>query len=205
MPGWGWVLIVIAVLVVVAIVVWRMLAKRRTDRLRDQFGPEYDWTVDQSENRREAESQLTAREKRREELQIRPLSPAACTRYQEQWTTIQAQFVDSPQAAVAGADTLIQDVMRERGYPVEDFDQRAEDVSVDHPQVVANYREGHRLAETSANGGGTTEDLRLAMRHYRALFSELLEPASDEPMAGERDVTTETPERADVRDRKAVR
>jgi hypothetical protein len=186
MPGWGWVLIVIVALAVVAVAVWRMLARRRTSKLQDQFGPEYDHALDQSENRREAESNLTAREKRREELDIRPLPVAVCERYDRQWVGIQAQFVDNPHAAVAGADSLIQDVMRDRGYPVEDFEQRAEDVSVDHPQVVQNYREGHRLAEATADGHGTTEDLRLAMRHYRALFTELLEPAADEPTAAER-------------------
>jgi hypothetical protein len=194
MPVWGWVLIAIAAVAIVAVIAWRATAKRRTNRLQEQFGPEYQRTVEGSKNRREAESQLTAREKRRQELDIRPLSPSARERYEEQWQTIQAQFVDSPQAAVAGADSLIQDVMRDRGYPVEDFDTRAEDVSVDHPQVVENYREGHRLAEQSANGRGSTEDLRQAMRHYRALFSELLVvdgndgDASDHPLA--RDTST---------------
>ncbi len=99
---------------------------------------------------------------------------------------MQAQFVDDPATAVAAADSLIQSVMVERGYPVEDFEQRAADVSVDHPHVVENYREGHRLAEASAEGRSSTEDLRQAMRHYRALFDELVEPAGDEPMARER-------------------
>jgi hypothetical protein len=174
MPVWGWVLIAIAAVAVIALIAWQSMSKRRTKRLQEQFGPEYERTIEGSKNRRDAESQLTAREKRREQLDVRPLSSAARERYEKQWETIQAQFVDSPQAAVAAADSLIQDVMRDRGYPVEDFDQRAEDVSVDHPQVVDNYREGHRLAEQSANGRGSTEDLRQAMRHYRALFSELL-------------------------------
>jgi hypothetical protein len=186
MPGWGWVLIAIVALAVVALAVRQVLARRRTGQLRDQFGPEYDRTLEESDNRREAESNLSAREQRRAELDIRPLPVAACERYDRQWVGIQAQFVDNPHAAVAAADSLIQDVMRDRGYPVEDFDQRAEDVSVDHPQVVANYREGHRLASRTADGHGTTEDLRLAMRHYRALFTELLEPADDESSAVER-------------------
>jgi hypothetical protein len=186
MPAWGWVLIAVGAVLLVAVVAWRALAARRTTKLRDHFGPEYDRTVDRTKSRRQAESALTAREKRREELQIRPLTAAASARYDAQWTEIQARFVDAPQAAVAAADALIQDVMRERGYPVADFEQRADDVSVDHPQVVENYREGHRLAERSAVGKGTTEDLRLAMRHYRALFTELVEPPADEPSAGER-------------------
>jgi len=193
MPVWGWVLIAIAAVVVVGLVAWQMLAKRRTSRLRETFGPEYERTVDQSKNRREAESQLTDREKRHDELDIRPLSAAAGARYEQQWSTIQAQFVDNPQAAVAGADSLIQDVMRDRGYPVDDFDQRAEVVSVDHPQVVENYRRGHTLAESSADGNGSTEDLRQAMRHYRALFAELLETDADRPISrdGDRAATDE--------------
>ena len=187
MPAWGWVLIAVAGVALVALIVMRMMAKRKTNRLQEQFGPEYDRTIEGSKNRRQAESQLAARAERREQLDIRPLSAAACERYEAQWTKIQAQFVDSPQAAVAAGDSLIQDVMRDRGYPVQDFDQRAEDVSVDHPQVVENYRKGHELAVASANGKGSTEDLRQAMRHYRALFSELLEPAADEPTSHDRD------------------
>jgi hypothetical protein len=187
MPVWGWVLIAVAAVVLVALIVMRLTAKRRTSELQEQFGPEYDRTVDQSKNRREAESQLAARAERREQLDIRPLSAAASERYEAQWSKIQAQFVDSPQAAVAAGDSLIQDVMRDRGYPVQDFDQRAEDVSVDHPQVVENYRKGHQLSEKSSDGGGSTEDLRQAMRHYRALFDELVESDVDEPMTRERD------------------
>jgi hypothetical protein len=186
MSVWGWVLIAVVAVALVALLVWRLLAKRRTSRLQEQFGPEYERTIDQSKNRREAESQLTARTERREQLDIRPLSAAACERYEAQWSKIQAQFVDSPQAAVAAGDSLIQDVMRDRGYPVQDFDQRAEDVSVDHPQVVENYRKGHELAVASANDKGSTEDLRQAMRHYRALFGELLEPAEDDPTTRDR-------------------
>jgi len=187
MPVWGWVLIGVAAVALVALLVMRITAKRKTSQLQEQFGPEYDRTIDQSKNRREAESQLAARTERREQLDIRPLPAAACERYEAQWSKIQAQFVDSPQAAVAAGDSLIQDVMRDRGYPVQDFDQRAEDVSVDHPQVVENYRKGHELAVASANGKGSTEDLRLAMRHYRALFTELLEPAADEPTTRDRE------------------
>ena len=187
MPAWGWVLIAVAGVALVALIVMRMMAKRKTNRLQEQFGPEYDRTIEGSQNRRQAESQLAARAERREQLDIRLLSAAACERYEAQWTKIQAQFVDSPQAAVAAGDSLIQDVMRDRGYPVQDFDQRAEDVSVDHPQVVENYRKGHELAVASANGKGSTEDLRQAMRHYRALFTELLEPAADEPTSRDRD------------------
>jgi len=186
MPSWVWVVIALAAVVVLAIVVWQALARRRTGQLQEQFGPEYDRTVGTAESKREAEAELQAREERRRELEIRPLPSAARYRYLEAWQGVQSQFVDDPSAAVARADELIQSVMSERGYPVEDFEQRAADVSVDHPQVVENYREGHRLAQSSANGSGSTEDLRQAMRRYRALFDELVEPAADHPTARER-------------------
>jgi cytoskeletal protein RodZ len=186
MPSWVWVVIALAAVVVLAIVVWQALARRRTGQLQEQFGPEYDRTVGTAESKREAEAELQAREERRRELEIRPLPQAARYRYLEAWQGVQSQFVDDPSAAVARADELIQSVMSERGYPVEDFEQRAADVSVDHPQVVENYREGHRLAQSSANGSGSTEDLRQAMRRYRALFDDLVEPAADDPTARER-------------------
>jgi FtsZ-interacting cell division protein ZipA len=186
MPTWGWVLIAIGAVAVVALVVRLALAQRRTDRLQGRFGPEYDRTVGATDSKRKAEADLAAREERREELQIRTLSPGARDRYVERWQVVQAQFVDDPRAAVASADSLIQAVMQERGYPVEDFEQRAADVSVDHPEVVENYRQGHQLAEASAKGSDSTEDLRQAMRHYRALFDELVDSGSDAPIERER-------------------
>jgi hypothetical protein len=198
MPSWVWVLIAIGVVVVLAIIVWGAVARRRTGRLQEQFGPEYERAVGTADSKREAESELQAREERRRELEIRPLSQAARDRHLEAWQAVQAQFVDDPAGAVARADELIKSVMSERGYPVEDFEQRAADVSVDHPQVVENYREGHRLAEASADGTGSTEDLRQAMRHYRALFDDLVEPGADEPTARERR-TGEPAEEADRR------
>jgi hypothetical protein len=186
MAAWVWVLIVIGIAAVLAVVVWRAFARRRTGKLQEQFGPEYDRTVDSAESRREAEAELQAREERRRQLDIRPLSQAARIRYMETWRITQAQFVDDPRGAVQSADGLIRSVMAERGYPVEDFEQRAADISVDHPQVVENYRQGHGLARASAGGDESTENLRQAMRHYRALFDELVEPADDEPVARER-------------------
>lgn len=185
MPTWAWILIIVAAIVVAAGAAWAAAQQRRTARLRGRFGPEYDRTTESTASKREAEDELLAREKRREQLEIRPLPAAARERYLERWQLVQSQFVDDPAGAVAAADTLIQSVMADRGYPVENFDQRAADVSVDHPSVVDNYRAGRRLAETSARGDGTTEDLRLAMKHYRALFEELIEPAADAPLARE--------------------
>jgi hypothetical protein len=186
MPVWVWVLIAIGVVVVLGVVTWNALARRRTSRLQDRFGPEYDRMVGTAENKREAESDLAARQERRGQLDIRALSQAARARYIENWQVMQAQFVDDPSVAVASADSLIQSVMSERGYPVEDFEQRAADVSVDHPQVVENYRDGHRLAEASKGGTGSTESLRQAMRHYRVLFEELVEADADQPLRRER-------------------
>jgi hypothetical protein len=175
MPVWGWILIVIAAAVVAGGAVWLITARRRTAQLQERFGPEYNRVASTAESKREAEAELERREERREELEIRPLSQESRARYVEEWTSIQAEFVDDPSRAIARADSLLQKVMEERGYPVEKFDQRAADLSVDHPKVVENYREGHRLATKSAEDGSGTEDRRQAMRHYRALFEELVE------------------------------
>jgi hypothetical protein len=186
-PTWVWILIAAAAVFLVAAAALTMTKQRRTKRLQGQFGPEYDRTVETAESKKAAEAELAARKDRREQLEIRPLSSTARERYAFQWRTVQAQFVDSPAAAVTSADQLIQTVMADRGYPVEDFGSRAADISVDHPQVVEDYREGHRLAEKSSDGDGSTEDLRQAMRHYRALFDELVEAEADEPTTRGRD------------------
>jgi hypothetical protein len=183
MPAWVWVLIIVAAVVVVAAVVWRALASRRTRTLQDSFGPEYNRTLDSSDSKRDAEAELRARQERREQLDIRPLPTAARDRYVDEWQRVQALFVDDPQGAVHDGDMLIQSVMRDRGYPVDDFEQRSADISVDHPKVVENYRQGHQLANASARGDGTTEDLRQAMRHYRALFEELVDETTDAPLS----------------------
>ncbi len=195
MPVYGWVLIAVGVAAVCGLVVWQALAQQRTRRLRGRFGPEYERTVDSSESKRQAEEELASRETRREQLEIRPISGAARARYLEDWQAVQAQFVDDPAGAVTRADSLIQAVMADRGYPVDDFEQRAADISVDHPDVVENYREGHRLYQRSSAGNGSTEELRQAMRHYRALFDELVQPtaadagaATDESAANQESV-----------------
>lgn len=190
MPGWAWALVAVGALVVVALVIWQAMKQRRTRELQGRFGPEYDRTLDAAESQREAEAELSARADRRDELEIRPLTTAARERYLVEWQRVQAKFVDDPDGAVRDADMTIQSVMADRGYPVDDFEQRAADVSVDHPQVVENYRLGHRLARASALGDGTTEDLRQAMQHYRLLFEELVEDTAAAPLdrdrAGER-------------------
>jgi hypothetical protein len=176
----AWVILAIVVVVAVAVVAFMWMRMRRSRRLQERFGPEYGRTVERTGDSRAAEDELRERAKRRDALEIRPLTPESRARFQERWRAVQARFVDEPQDATADADRLIGDAMRERGYPVEDFDQRAADVSVDHPDVVEDYRAAHRLSNA---GGGDTEDLRQAMVHYRSLFVRLIE--SDEPQPAE--------------------
>jgi hypothetical protein len=174
MATWVWIVIAIAAVVVLALVVWSAVRTRRTRTLKEGFGPEYDRTVADAPSKRDAEAELAERQKRREELDIRPLDAGARERYAEEWQATQARFVDDPGGAITEADVLIQRVMRERGYPVEDFEQRAADVSVDHPEVVNNYRAAHAISIAHERERASTEDLRLAMQHYRSLFDELL-------------------------------
>ena len=161
-------------LIVVGLVIAALSRGKRHKELKDRFGPEYDRTVSDIGKRSKAEKELDARAKRVEKLNIHPLSAADRQRFHELWRTAQAHFVDSPLTAVAEADALVAQVMGARGYPVADFDQRAADVSVDHPLVVDNYRRAHAIAVSAQNGSATTEDMRQAVVYYRALFEELL-------------------------------
>ncbi len=174
MEEWVWVVIVAAVLVVVGLAAYAAWKAKRTKEAKNQFGPEYE-KLSSDKGRREAVSELSERQKRREELDIRPLSAAAADRYRESWTQAQARFVDQPDVAVKEADSLVTAVMADRGYPMNDFEQRAADVSVDHPDVVKNYRAAHTIADRAEHGDATTEELRQAMVHYRELFDDLLE------------------------------
>lgn len=183
MPTWAWILIGVGIALVVVAVVMTALSRSRSRRLRQHFGPEYERAVYETGSRTDAEKELAAREERREHLTLRPLSREAQERYSRQWQSTQSQFVDSPAAAVASADQLIQAVMVDQGYPMGDFERRAADISVDHPDLVQNYREAHRLSERSAAGRGSTEDLRKAMQLYRSLFEELMRPEAGEALA----------------------
>jgi hypothetical protein len=168
-----WVILAIVVIVAVVVIAWLWTRLRRTEHLQDRFGPEYARTVDEHGDPRTAEKELQQREARREKFDIRPLARESRARYLERWKDVQARFVDEPAPAVADADQLIGEAMRERGYPVDDFDQRASDLSVDYPDVVENYRAGHSVASGGSDAG--TEDLRQAMVHYRSLFDRLVE------------------------------
>ena len=174
MSTWVWIVIAVVAVIVVLGVVWSALRTRRTQTLQDRFGPEYDRTVEES-GRRDAERELVERQKRHDELDLKPLSPEARDRYVAQWRETQGLFVDDPTGAVSRADELVQKVMRERGYPVDDFEQRAADISVEHPELVERYRTANGIARASERGEASTEDLRHSVRHYRALFVELLE------------------------------
>ena len=175
MSTWVWIVIAVVVVAVVLGVIWAAMRSRRTRGLQERFGSEYDRVAADAPSRRQAESELQERERRHEEFDIRPLSPEQRDNYQAQWQSIQADFVDDPSGSLAAADSLIQTVMRERGYPVDDFETRAGDLSVDHPDVVENYRAGHAIAVARERGKAGTDELRRAIQHYRALLDALVE------------------------------
>jgi hypothetical protein len=175
MDTWVWIVIGVVVAIVVVGILAMALRTRRSRSLQDQFGREYDRTVDKAGGRREAERELAERQKRHDELELRPLSDDVRERYLQQWQATQGRFVDDPTGAVSEADDLVQRVMRDRGYPVDDFEQRAADISVEHPDLVEKYRTADGIARASERGEASTEDLRHSVRHYRALFVELLE------------------------------
>jgi hypothetical protein len=181
MESWQIAIIVVAVLVVVA-AGWIWIRGQRTQKLTDQFGPEYQRTLEATGDQRAAEKELAARQERVKTFELRALSTAEGDRYANAWKETQAHFVDEPSGAIAQADALVQEVMKARGYPMVDFEQRAADISVDHPRVLDEYRAAHKIAVRHATGGGVeTEDLRQAMVHYRALFDDLLETDSAAP------------------------
>jgi hypothetical protein len=165
------------VVVIIAVIAWMYVRKRRstTAGLRQKFGSEYDRAVLAHGSSSKAEAKLADREKRIDKLNIRDLDVMERERYSKEWQAVQSRFVDSPKGAVAEADDLVSSVMKARGYPVADFDQRAADISVDHPRVVENYRSAHEIALRAGKEAATTEDLRTAMIHYRSLFEELVQ------------------------------
>jgi len=171
--------IVIAIIVIIALVVIgavvTFMRRRERERLQGRFGSEYEHQVEAAGgSRAKAEAELLKREKRVEKFDIKPLAPEQRERFQDDWQAVQAKFVDDPERSVAQADALLAEVMKARGYPVEDFEQRAGDLSVDHPELVKNYRAAHEIARRHAHGEAGTEDLRSAFIGYRALFEELL-------------------------------
>jgi hypothetical protein len=170
--------IILAGVVVIALIsfaAWFFYQKKQSDRLQKRFGPEYGRTVHDLGSQTKAESELKAREKRVERLNIVPLAPADAARFSEAWKVLQRRFVDNPKTVLVQADQLVRELMSKRGYPVADFERRAADISVDHPAVVEHYRAAQSVAMRNMRGEADTEELRKAVVHYRALFNDLLE------------------------------
>ena len=169
------VILVVVVIIVLAVVAGMLLRSRRKAALRDRFGPEYDRAVEREGTERHARRHLSDVAERRDQLEIRELEPRERAAYQERWDAVQVRFVDDPGGAVDDAGRLVSDVMRHRGYPVDNFDERADMVSVDHPEVVEHYRAAHAAHRLHLDRGAAgTEDLRQAFTHYRALFERLI-------------------------------
>lgn len=201
----AWVLVIAAVVLIVALIaVWIGRRNAQSRRLRERFGPEYDRTMERSDGgRRRAEAELDERVSRRDELELRPLSGAARETYSRRWQQVQAEFVDQPGPAVRHAQALLDEVMVERGYPIgEDFDRRADLISVDHPTVVDHYRVAHRLHHDTERSDGeaeATEKRRQAFVNYRALFAELLDDGKADWRTGR-----DTREAAEARDTRGL-
>jgi len=176
-PTLTYILAGVLIAAVIAVIAWSYAQnkRRQSRRLQQRFGPEYEHTVNEFGDRAKAEAELAAREKRVERLNVTQLTPADAARFAQAWNALQARFVDDPKAAVAQADRLVHELMTKRGYPMGDFERRAADISVDYPEVVANYRAARAVALRDERGQASTEELRKAVVHYRALFQELLE------------------------------
>jgi hypothetical protein len=195
-----WVFVVVAVVVVIVLAALAM-GRGRSAALKRRFGPEYDHLVDETGDRRAAEASLRDRAKRRNDLEIHELSDEARSRFAARWRDVQSGFVDDPRQAVDDADGLVQEVMRERGYQADEFDERLEMVSVDHPELAEKYRVAHAIQRRSGPESTSVDDQREAFRRYRALFDELLaesdgvdwDAAVDAEVENDRDTRGERP------------
>ena len=165
--------------VLIGLAAWYFVRRKRTERLQERFGPEYDKTVTAHQNQQRAEAELTEREARVRQFNIISLPQDERIRYRDKWLLVQSRFVDQPAAAIADANRLVKEAMQRCGYPLTDFEQSAADISVDHPHVVENFRAATRITERSGRSAVSTEELRQALIHYRALFDDLLH--SEEP------------------------
>ena len=169
------IVLIVAAVIIIAALILMATRKRRSQKLRERFGPEYDRVLTREGDPAKAERVLEFRQKHREMFKIRALSPTDRSSFRYRWNEVQSRFVDDPKGAVTMAESLVTDLMQARGYPIADFEQQAADISVDHPIVVENYRAAHDIALRHGRGQASTEDLRNAMVHYRALFQELLD------------------------------
>lgn len=175
----------LVLLVVVGLIGMAMSRQRRTKRLQDQFGPEYERTLKKMGDKREAESDLEERLAHVSTLNIRPLTAEETNRYAIQWQDVQREFVDEPLLSLQKGDRLIREVMKARGYPVEDFEQRVADISVHYPELVSDYRGMHHIAIKDGPESASTEEIRRAMIHGRALFENLISRDSNQEMKQE--------------------
>lgn len=177
------ILIIVAAVALVVAAVVLVSRERKSKQLKQHFGPEYDRTVEQHGSARRAEAVLIDREKRVEKFTLRPLTPSDRQRFAEDWAAVQRRFVDDPAGAVTQADTLVNSVLVARGYPVDDFEKRADDISVNYPAMVQNYRSAREVMARHAQTQSSTEDLRLAMVNFRSLFDELLDSSTSQTVA----------------------
>ncbi|MEJ8814491.1 hypothetical protein WKW77_25665 [Variovorax ureilyticus] len=179
-----WILVaIVAAVALIAFAAFEFRRSRQSQRLRARFGPEYDRAVEAHDSRAKAEAELQQRQARVERLTIVPLTPEDAARFSDEWTALQAEFVDHPQLAVDKADALVRELLVKRGYPMADFEHRAADISVDHPGVVSHYRAAQEIRRRNLDGQVETEELRRAVVHYRALFDDLLEVTEQRPGA----------------------
>jgi len=167
--------VIVVALIAAAWLITREKRRRQSQRLQQRFGPEYSRVISERGDRAKAEAELLAREKRVERFKLRALTPEDAARFSEAWSVLQTRFVDNPRGVVVEADGLVRDLMVKRGYPMEDFERRAADISVDHPTVVETYRNARAIAVRDQQGQASTEELRKAVVYYRTLFDELLE------------------------------
>lgn len=208
-PIWIWVALGVVALLVVAGLISRGARRARTESLREKFGNEYDHAVHQHGNRKRAEQDLLTRAEQVKKYNIVPLSASDRDRFRADWQKVEQHFIERPTTAVVEADELIADIMRKRGYPMGDFDRHAADLSVTHPRIVDHYRAGHRVIG-GAPGSASTEDLRQAMLHYRALFDELIDDrigndvVADVPRANEVSATSARRDDVGLRDEKRI-
>lgn len=177
-------ILIVAILAIAlgAVGAWFFLQQRKRTHLRERFGPEYERTLAEAGDRRKAERELELREERVKRFELRSLRPEQRARFSDAWRSLQARFVDAPSDVITDVDLLVTEVMEARGYPIGDFEQRAADISVDHPVVVENYRAARHISLRNGRGDASTEDLRQAMVHYRALFEDLLEGRSEQQL-----------------------
>ena len=166
--------VAVVAVILVAFAAWLAYGSLQTKRLKQRFGPEYDAVLKRTGSKARAEAELKRRQKRVDRFEIVPLVPAEAARFSQAWTRLQSSFVDDPKGVLIEADRLVRELLARRGYPVADFELRAADISVDHPVVVNNYRAAQRIVSMDQRGEASTEDLRKAVVHFRALFDELL-------------------------------